>query len=62
MSDNELLERGKKIREGRAGRRACVAHRQGRTHFNAEFQDFLMEYAWGIDLGAYRHRSRRPAA
>jgi 4-carboxymuconolactone decarboxylase len=44
---NERFESGKKIREkvlgaGHAGRTA-----KNRTPFNADFQDFLMEYAWG---------------
>ena len=47
MSDKERFERGKKVREAVLGS-AHVARTAGnRTPFNADFQDFLMEYAWG---------------
>src|SRR5947209_18836206 len=47
VSDNERFERGKKVRAAVLGP-AHVARTAGnRTPFNAEFQDFLMEYAWG---------------
>jgi 4-carboxymuconolactone decarboxylase len=47
VSDNERFERGKKVRAAVLGP-AHVARTAGnRTPFNADFQDFLMEYAWG---------------
>ena len=47
MSDHERFERGKQVREAVLGS-AHVARTAGnRTPFNAEFQDFLTEYAWG---------------
>src|SRR5260370_8703799 len=46
MSDNERLERGKKARAAVLGS-AHVARMAGnRSPFNADFQDFLTEYAW----------------
>ena len=47
MSDNERFERGKTIREAVLGSAHVARTAKNRTPFNAEFQDFLMEYAWG---------------
>ena len=47
VSDNERFERGKKVREAVLGQPHVARTAKNRTPFNAEFQDFLMEYAWG---------------
>ena len=47
MTDKERLERGKQIRAAVLGRAHVARTAKNRTPFNAEFQDFLMEYAWG---------------
>jgi 4-carboxymuconolactone decarboxylase len=47
VSDNERIERGKKIRAAVLGSAHVTRTAKNRTPFNAEFQDFLMEYAWG---------------
>ncbi len=47
MSNKELLERGRKIRESVLGPAHASRTAKGRTEFNADFQDFLMQYAWG---------------
>ena len=47
MSTNERFERGKKIREQVLGSAHAGRTAKGRNDFNADFQDFLMEYAWG---------------
>jgi 4-carboxymuconolactone decarboxylase len=47
VTDNERLARGKKVREAVLGSAHVARTAKNRTPFNAEFQDFLMEYAWG---------------
>ena len=47
MSNNERFEKGKKIRESVLGAAHASRTAKNRTDFNADFQDFLMEYAWG---------------
>jgi len=47
VSDSERFERGKKIRESVLGSAHVARTAKSRTPFNADFQDFLMEYAWG---------------
>lgn len=47
MSSNERFEGGKKIREQVLGSAHAGRTAKNRTSFNADFQDFLMEYAWG---------------
>ena len=47
MSNNERFERGKKVRAAVLGSAHVARTASNRTPFNAEFQDFLMEYAWG---------------
>src|ERR1700722_7473813 len=47
MSHNERFERGKQVREAVLGSAHVARTANNRTPFNAEFQDFLMEYAWG---------------
>lgn len=48
MTDSkERFERGKKVREAVLGAGHVARTSKNRTAFNAEFQDFLMEYAWG---------------
>ena len=47
MSDPERLERGKKVREAVLGSAHVARSAKNRTPFNADFQDFLTEYAWG---------------
>ena len=47
MSDTERLERGKKVREAVLGSAHVARSAKNRTPFNADFQDFLTEYAWG---------------
>jgi 4-carboxymuconolactone decarboxylase len=44
---NERFERGRKVRESVLGKGHAARTAKGRTAFNADFQDFLMEYAWG---------------
>jgi 4-carboxymuconolactone decarboxylase len=46
VSDNERVERGKKVREAVLGSAHVARTAKNRTPFNADFQDFLMEYAW----------------
>jgi 4-carboxymuconolactone decarboxylase len=45
--DKERFERGKKVRESVLGPGHVARTASNRTPFNADFQDFLMEYAWG---------------
>jgi 4-carboxymuconolactone decarboxylase len=40
-------ERGKKVREAVLGGAHVARSAKNRTPFNADFQDFLTEYAWG---------------
>jgi 4-carboxymuconolactone decarboxylase len=47
VSDTERLERGKKVREAVLGGAHVARSAKNRTPFNADFQDFLTEYAWG---------------
>lgn len=47
MSDKERLEHGRQVREAVLGSAHVARTAKGRTPFNADFQDFLMEYAWG---------------
>ena len=48
MTDSkQRFERGKKVRESVLGAAHTGRTAKNRTPFNAEFQDFLMEYAWG---------------
>ena len=47
MSDKERFESGKRVRGEVLGRGHVERTAKNRTPFNAEFQDFLMEYAWG---------------
>jgi 4-carboxymuconolactone decarboxylase len=47
VPDNERLERGRRIRERVLGSAHVARTAKSRTPFNADFQDFLMEYAWG---------------
>ncbi len=47
MSDKERLEHGRQVREAVLGGAHVARTAKGRTPFNADFQDFLMEYAWG---------------
>jgi 4-carboxymuconolactone decarboxylase len=45
--DKERFERGKMVRESVLGPGHVLRTASNRTPFNADFQDFLMEYAWG---------------
>ncbi len=45
--NEERFARGKKIRETVLGPAHAARTAKNRTPFNADFQDFLMEYAWG---------------
>jgi 4-carboxymuconolactone decarboxylase len=45
--DDETYQRGKKVREAVLGQAHAARTAKNRTSFNADFQDFLMEYAWG---------------
>ena len=45
--NEERYQRGKQVRESVLGRAHAARTAKNRTSFNAEFQDFLMEYAWG---------------
>jgi 4-carboxymuconolactone decarboxylase len=45
--DDELFKRGQEVREGVLGAGHVQRTAKNRTEFNAEFQDFLMRYAWG---------------
>jgi 4-carboxymuconolactone decarboxylase len=47
VSDSKRLEHGKKVREAVLGSAHVARTAKNRTPFNADFQDFLMEYAWG---------------
>jgi 4-carboxymuconolactone decarboxylase len=47
MSDNERLERGRQARAAVLGSAHVARSASSRTPFNADFQDFLTEYAWG---------------
>ena len=47
MSDKERFESGKRVRGEVLGSAHVARTAKNRTPFNAEFQDFLMEYAWG---------------
>ena len=47
MSDTKRLEHGRKVREAVLGSAHVARTARSRTPFNADFQDFLMEYAWG---------------
>lgn len=48
MADSkERFERGKKVRESVLGAAHVARTAKNRNAFNADFQDFLMEYAWG---------------
>ena len=47
VSDSNRLEHGKKVREAILGSAHVTRTAKNRTPFNADFQDFLMEYAWG---------------
>jgi 4-carboxymuconolactone decarboxylase len=46
-ADEERFQRGKKVRESVLGSAHAARTAKNRTPFNAEFQDFLMHYAWG---------------
>src|SRR6202163_3289845 len=43
----DRIQRGRKIREQVLGPAHAARGARNRTPFNAEFQNFLMEYAWG---------------
>jgi len=43
----DRYQRGKQVRESVLGPAHAARTAKNRTPFNAEFQDFLMEYAWG---------------
>jgi 4-carboxymuconolactone decarboxylase len=45
--DKETFEKGKAVRAQIMGSGHAQRTAKGRTEFNAEFQDFLMQYAWG---------------
>ncbi|HVY59912.1 MAG TPA: 4-carboxymuconolactone decarboxylase [Xanthobacteraceae bacterium] len=45
--NDERYQRGKKVRESILGPAHAARTAKNRTAFNADFQDFLMEYAWG---------------
>jgi 4-carboxymuconolactone decarboxylase len=48
MSVNpELYKRGQEVRKAILGAGHVERTAKNRTAFNAEFQDFLMQYAWG---------------
>jgi 4-carboxymuconolactone decarboxylase len=44
---DDRYQRGKQVRESVLGQAHAARTAKNRTPFNAEFQDFLMEYAWG---------------
>ena len=44
--NEERYQRGKQVRES-VGQAHAARTAKNRTSFNAEFQDLLMEYAWG---------------
>jgi len=44
---SERFQRGQKVRESVLGPAHAARTTKNRTAFNADFQDFLMEYAWG---------------
>ena len=45
--NEDRYQRGKQVRESVLGQAHAARTAKNRTSFNAEFQDFLMEYAWG---------------
>src|SRR4051812_29913474 len=45
--NEERYQRGKQVRESVLGQAHAARTAKNRTAFNADFQDFLMEYAWG---------------
>ena len=45
--NEERYQRGKQVRESILGHAHAARTAKNRTAFNADFQDFLMEYAWG---------------
>lgn len=45
--DNDRIERGRKVRQSVLGTAHVARTAKNRTEFNADFQDFLMEYSWG---------------
>ena len=45
--DRERYERGKQVRQSVLGAGHANRTAKNRTDFNADFQDFLMQYAWG---------------
>jgi 4-carboxymuconolactone decarboxylase len=47
VSDTERLEHGRQVREAVLGSAHVARSAKNRTPFNADFQDFLTEYAWG---------------
>jgi 4-carboxymuconolactone decarboxylase len=59
--DNERYERGKRVRESILGTAHVARTSKNRTPFNADFQDFLIEYSWSEIWGRpgldYRLRS-----
>jgi len=44
----ERFEKGKAVREKVLGAAHVARTAANRTPFNADFQDFLMEYSWGV--------------
>ena len=45
--NDDRYRRGKEVRESVLGQAHAARTAKNRTPFNADFQDFLMEYAWG---------------
>jgi 4-carboxymuconolactone decarboxylase len=45
--NDDRYQRGKQVRESVLGPAHAARTAKSRTPFNADFQDFLMEYAWG---------------
>jgi 4-carboxymuconolactone decarboxylase len=45
--NDDRYRRGKQVRESVLGPAHAAGTAKNRTPFNADFQDFLMEYAWG---------------
>ncbi|MGH8289587.1 MAG: 4-carboxymuconolactone decarboxylase [Steroidobacteraceae bacterium] len=45
--ETDRRERGRRVREAVLGSAHVARAAKNRTPFNAEFQDFLIEYSWG---------------
>lgn len=46
MADEDLLEKGRKVRQSILGAGHADRAARNRNDFNADFQDFLLKYSW----------------